>query len=209
MTPSAPSTVVSVAQVPGLYMVPHFLTAEEESTLLATIDALPWSGHGLGPNPEMKRRTQQYGCIFSYRYRKVMTPLEPLPPWGEALVSRLMTLPILDERPNTLIINEYEPGQGIMPHTDAPSIFGNAIVSLSLNSPCLMMFNHTETSHTASVLLEPRSLVILTESSRYDYKHSISKNRVEVWNEYSIVRGRRVSLTFRYIPSPPETPVPA
>ncbi|KAJ1982997.1 hypothetical protein H4R34_001539 [Dimargaris verticillata] len=156
----------------------------------------------------MKRRTQQYGCVFSYRHRKVMTPLAPLPTWGEALVSQLMTLPILDERPNTMIINEYEPGQGIMPHTDAPSIFGNAIVSLSLNSPCLMTFCHAGTGQTESVLLEPRSLVILTGPSRYDYKHSISKDHVEVWNGHSIVRGRRVSLTFRYIPSPPRAPVP-
>ncbi|KAG0291151.1 hypothetical protein BGZ98_003123, partial [Dissophora globulifera] len=44
-----------------------------------------------------------------------------------------------------------------------------------------------------------RSLVIMKESSRYDYKHSISKDLVEYLFGTEIVRARRISITFRDI----------
>ena len=39
-----------------------------------------------------------------------------------------------------MIINEYEPGQGISPHIDHPALFDNIVVSLSLSSPVIMCF---------------------------------------------------------------------
>lgn len=39
---------------------------------------------------------------------------------------------------NQLIINEYNPGQGINPHIDNPILFSSPIVSLSLGSDCIM-----------------------------------------------------------------------
>ena len=48
-------------------------------------------------------------------------------------------------------------------------------------------------------MIEPRSLLIMTKSSRFDYKHSISKDAIEYYNGEEIIRDRRVSLTFRTI----------
>ena len=45
----------------------------------------------------------------------------------------------------------------------------------------------------------PRSLLVMTRSSRFDYKHSISKDAIEYYNGEEIIRDRRVSLTFRTI----------
>lgn len=39
-----------------------------------------------------------------------------------------------------MIINEYEPGQGISPHIDNINLFKDIIVSLSLSSDCIMIF---------------------------------------------------------------------
>ncbi|CAG8671598.1 11615_t:CDS:2 [Dentiscutata erythropus] len=54
----------------------------------------------------------------------------------------------------------------------------------------------------------PRSLLIMTKSSRYDYKHSISKDIIEWFDggengeKQEIIRNRRVSLTFRTVRNP-------
>lgn len=39
-----------------------------------------------------------------------------------------------------LIVNEYEPGQGINPHIDNIKLFKSDIASLSLGSDCIMIF---------------------------------------------------------------------
>lgn len=88
------------------------------------------------PNPELKRRTQQYGHLFSYRYRyiyspytktrrkvtylfvhrKVMEEYGPLPDFCNEIIERIMENKWMPNRPNHLLINEYNRGQGIMPH---------------------------------------------------------------------------------------------
>ena len=39
-----------------------------------------------------------------------------------------------------MIVNEYEPGQGINPHIDNTTLFRDTIVSVSLGSPTVMVF---------------------------------------------------------------------
>ena len=39
-----------------------------------------------------------------------------------------------------MIVNEYEPGQGINPHIDNTNLFRDTIVSVSLGSPTIMIF---------------------------------------------------------------------
>ncbi len=39
-----------------------------------------------------------------------------------------------------LIVNEYQPGQGISPHIDNKTLFSDIIVSLSLGSNAVMIF---------------------------------------------------------------------
>ncbi|CAG8827838.1 30732_t:CDS:2, partial [Racocetra persica] len=171
----------------------------EEQELIQAIDSESWCGNGVAPNPEMKRRTQHYGYVFSYRYRKIMQNLGPLPTFTDFIVKRFKQQKIIDfeDEPNTCIINEYEAGQGIMPHTDAAATFGPIILGLSLLSSCLMKFTHSNYSEKQFlIVLPPRSLLIMTKSSRYDYKHSISKDIIEWFEDENgekqeIIRSRR------------------
>lgn len=39
-----------------------------------------------------------------------------------------------------LIVNQYEPGQGIESHIDKPALFEGIIASISLGSDCFMEF---------------------------------------------------------------------
>ncbi|TPX61110.1 hypothetical protein PhCBS80983_g01381 [Powellomyces hirtus] len=184
-------------KVPGLLLLEEFISEEEASQLLAQLDSLPWGGRGVEPNPELRRRTQQFGYQFSFRTRTIEKDLGPLPPFLDGVVQRMQSCGIFPEAPpDLLLVNEYDRGQGIMPHVDAPS-FGPTVTSLSLCSPCIMTFTKVDSGDATHVILQPRSLLVLRDDARYKYKHGISKEDVEMHNGHTIERGRRVSLTFR------------
>lgn len=64
-------------QIPGLILIKEFVTPEEEASLIEAVDQQQWAGLGIPPNPELKRRTQQYGHLFSYRYRLILIHASP------------------------------------------------------------------------------------------------------------------------------------
>ncbi len=98
-----------------------------------------------------------------------------------------------------IIINEYEPGQGIAPHIDCQPCFTGTIISLSLGSACVMDLMHKETREEKQLLLEPRSLLLMKEEARYKWTHGIAKRKSDRYEGRTITRRRRVSLTFRKV----------
>lgn len=66
---------------------------------------------------------------------------------------------------NQLIINEYEPGQGINGHVDNINLFTDVVVSLSLGSPAIMNFEKDETK--VEIVLKRCSLIVLQGEARY------------------------------------------
>lgn len=64
---------------------------------------------------------------------------------------------------------EYYPGQGINGHIDRVDSFGPEVASLSLGSDTVMTFTCGQQS--VDVLLERKSLVVLSGDSRYKWKH--------------------------------------
>ncbi|KAG0333233.1 hypothetical protein BG004_000924 [Podila humilis] len=187
-----------MAKIPGLEVILDFISEDEEHHLIAQLDAGHWAGRGIEPNPEMKRRHQHFGGVFSYRLRKVVGDMERLPEMFDVLTERLLERQIYTTSPNSIIVNEYEAGQGIMPHVDAPKLFGKTITALSMLSDCVMTFQHIKDPKDIRLIHLPRrSLVVMNGSSRYEYKHSISKDLIEHVDGIEIVRARRVSITYR------------
>jgi alkylated DNA repair dioxygenase AlkB len=101
--------------------------------------------------------------------------------------------------PNQLVANEYPPGTGIFDHIDQAA-FGHTVISLSLGSTCVMRFTDSTKSQLHELLLEPRSIVVLTGDARWNWTHGIPGRHSDVWNGKELARGRRVSLTFRSVP---------
>ncbi|KAK3822549.1 MAG: hypothetical protein J3R72DRAFT_458980 [Linnemannia gamsii] len=192
------TSILDNALLQGLQVIRDFITLQEEALLIQQLDEQNWGGRGIEPNPEMKRRHQHYGGVFSYRLRRVVGNMERLPSMFDFVTDRLLDRQIYKTSPNSIIVNEYEAGQGIMPHVDAPKLFGPTITALSLLSDCVMTFQHVKDSSLVyRVHLPRRSLVVMNESCRYDYKHSISKDLVELVDGIEIIRARRVSITYR------------
>jgi alkylated DNA repair protein alkB family protein 8 len=137
--------------IPGLLLIPNFISKDEQTTLLSLIDSAPWEHLA-------KRRVQHWGKNFKYDIRGVdpNEPAVPFPPQIASIASRIenipppppstttttdtpAVLPLCPSPLDQLTVNEYSPGVGLAPHVDTHSAFEGAIVSLSLAGPTVMV----------------------------------------------------------------------
>jgi alkylated DNA repair dioxygenase AlkB len=182
--------------VPGLRYEPDFV--DDEAALLAEVDRRPWLA-------DLKRRVQHYGYKYDYKARAISRSMfvGPLPEFAIELARKLIASTILVEMPDQLIVNEYEPGQGISPHVDCEPCFKERIVTVSLGSACELEFRPKDEALTAqAIMLEPRSALLISGEARYEWLHTIRARL----SDRGRPRGRRVSLTFRNVIVVRETP---
>ncbi|MFB2983620.1 alpha-ketoglutarate-dependent dioxygenase AlkB [Microseira sp. BLCC-F43] len=191
-----------LTQIPGMKYIPDYITEDEHDNLLEMIDRQTWL-------EDLKRRVQHYGYKYDYKKRSVNPSmyLGELPEWLLSIARRLYDNRILGKIPDQVIINEYQPGQGIADHVDCPRCFENTIISLSLGSTCIMQFSHVTTPEKIPILLYPRSLIVLQGQARYQWKHGIPARKIDKYGCREFVRTRRVSMTFRNISQPQNTSI--
>jgi alkylated DNA repair dioxygenase AlkB len=185
---------VEFMAVPGLKYVAAFLSSSEEAALLDSVDAEPW-------RTDLKRRVQHYGYRYDYTTRTVDSSafLGMLPAWAQQTAARLVADGHMSDTPNQLIVNEYEPGQGINAHIDSIPSFGPIVCSLTLGSHCVMELSHIDGGEIERLLLEPASLVVLAGDARYKWRHGIPARTSDTVGDTVLTRSRRVSLTFRTV----------
>ncbi|MFL5339838.1 MAG: alpha-ketoglutarate-dependent dioxygenase AlkB [Gemmataceae bacterium] len=188
MTTLFPPTVQArdVPAIPGLAYLPEYVSDAEERELVALIDARPW-------NTQWKRRRQPYGVSYGKG-----GDVPPIPGWGRRLADRLLADGVTDTPFDQMLVNEYLPGQGIALHRDYEP-FGRIVVSLSLLSGCVMDFRQRAGGRRERLLLEPRSLLVLRDAARYEWEHGIAGRKTDVWHGLPLPRGRRLSVTYRFL----------
>jgi alkylated DNA repair protein alkB homolog 6 len=87
--------------------------------------------------------------------------------------------------PNHVLVNEYLPGQGIMPHKDG-SAYHPVVCTVSLGaSLCLDVYGSNDDGTRESnprwrIFQEPRSLLITTDELYTEYLHGIADVRADV-----------------------------
>lgn len=208
------------------YYIPDFISADEEKYLLDKIAS--------APKPRWKQLTHRR--LQTWPSDLVQNRLldAPLPEWlEEPIISRLKSIcrsletdsshlfcGSPHQRPNHVLINEYPPGVGIMPHKDGAAYFP-AVCTVSLGaSLCLDIYRSKEDGaldrdHVWRILQEPRSLLITTDDLYTQYLHGIADitedtnlgdTTVSNWQllrsrsdfvDGRNVRGIRTSLTYR------------
>ena len=183
------STVIAL---PGLAYLQDSITPEHHDQLIAIIDQQPWP-------TDLRRRVQHYGYRYDYKSRSVDASqfLGPLPTWSIPFLKQIQKDGLIEQLPDQLIINEYEPGQGISAHIDCRPCFGETILSLTLGSSCMMEFTRAE--EKVALLLQPRSLLIMQGEARHLWKHGIPARKTDTYAGLSLERKRRISLTFRQV----------
>ncbi|MEK6745928.1 MAG: alpha-ketoglutarate-dependent dioxygenase AlkB [Pseudomonadota bacterium] len=182
----------AVPDINGLSYISEWITPDTETKLISIIDQQSWIC-------DLKRRVQHYGYLYDYKARNVTQDLYlgKLPDWLQPLAQKLVENGLFQAAPDQVIINEYLPGQGISSHIDCIPCFGRTIASLSLGSPCMMDFSKSAEKH--SLMLEPRSLLVLSDSARYKWQHGIAGRKTDKHDGQIISRTRRLSLTFRNV----------
>jgi len=205
-----------------IFYIPNFLSKEDEHYLKECVNKSPkprWT-------QLQNRRLQNWGGV---PHPKGMIA-EEIPTWLRSIMTRVSNLGVFGEKkPNHVLVNEYLPGQGIMPHLDGP-LFYPTITTVNLGSHGVLNFYRPLDDKAAdaeatvamdwasrlefSLLLEPRSLLILQEKCYHHFLHGIDEKTDDLItsdilnaDKCSIVqlndtlsRETRISLTIRHVP---------
>ncbi|KAI8966847.1 hypothetical protein F5Y11DRAFT_6399 [Daldinia sp. FL1419] len=176
---------VRVTRLPAAaYYVSDFISQDEEQAILDKIAS--------APKPRWKqlshRRLQTWPSDLVND--KLMDA--PLPTWlGDPIVPRLKSIRLSQEsdsldifsdsphqKPNHVLINEYPPGIGIMPHKDGAA-YHPVVCTVSLGaSLCLNIYKSKDDGildpkPAWRILQEPRSLLITTSDLYNEFLHGI------------------------------------
>ncbi len=154
----------------GVSFIPEWCTPEEENEMLRCADCAPvaaWTTlrgrrlQSLGgeplPPPELMSR-------------------EPLPGWVQSVCDELVRVGVFSREwpPNHVLLNEYQPGQGIEAHKDGPLYAPNvAILSLSSHATFEFVADDAQRRPVASLLLPPRGLLVFTDDAYERYMHRV------------------------------------
>lgn len=165
--------------VPGLTIMPDFISIKEEKDLLDFVNKQRW-------RKDLGRRVQHYGYRYDYGTRKPINDVEDIPEIFNAFIDRLIELELwTTERPTQMIVNEYKSGQGITAHVDHVKWFGPQVATISMGIQVPMEFKRGSTR--ACTVLKPRSVAVMSEAARYKWSHSISPQKRD---------GVRISITL-------------
>lgn len=199
---------------PGLIILEEIISEEEETRLMKLIDwnseTVTQDSNSTDCRKDLKhRKVRHYGYKFIYTNGTnnvdTSNPLELKIPteFEDYLFTRLeKELPSVKfTRPDQMTVNKYEPGQGIPPHVDTHSAFEDPIMSLSIGSDVVMEFRKKDA--TVAVQLPRRSVLIMSEESRYGWTHGITPRMTDIVPTTQGLtvkrRGTRISCTFRKI----------
>jgi alkylated DNA repair dioxygenase AlkB len=95
------------------------------------------------------------------------------------------------------------PGQGISAHVDSLA-YGDTIQCYTLGSGAMMRFTPVEggNNERQELYVETCSLYRMTGDARYRWKHEFAARKSDIVEGKKIQRGRRVSVTLRWVPVP-------
>ena len=184
-----------VQGVPGLKVFEEFLTPEEQAECVKRVDAAvnEWRN-------DLRRRVQHYGWRYDYKARAITPDMHigALPDWLDRLAQKLYDeTGLFDSKPEQVIVNEYEPGQGIATHIDHRG-FGPTVCTISLLDDWEMDFSENWDDKNPA-LLRRGSCVLLSGESRSEWQHGIAPRKTEKTGNGRRDRKRRLSLTFRTV----------
>lgn len=184
----------TLPSLPGFTLIQNYVSDAEETNLWNDLDKLPWV-------VDFSRKLQYYGYRNERTKPYHLVPIkEEIPDCMDFLTNKIMEDKLVFKTPDQVIINDYEPGQGIKPHFDRKDYFNNTIIGVSLGSDCLMEFTHVKEGNKVSVFIPRKSLYILEDEARYDWHHGIPGRKTDkLGNGNVLTRKRRISITYRNV----------
>lgn len=193
----AETNLNAINRVNGLVYIPNYVTESEERNIIEILNKSHWTA-------DLDRHVQHYGWVFEIDDRSIQKPryVSVLPDWASQIASKFIKDKLTDKNLDYILVNEYSPDDGLGAHVDFPSCFGAEVISLSLSSAWVMTLRNPKTLEKVNILLEPRSLLVLTSDARYLWTHSFKKGKMQKFNGEKSIRSKRISLTFREVTIP-------
>jgi alkylated DNA repair protein alkB homolog 6 len=208
---------------PSCHYIPNFLSPAEETHILSQIHSTPstrWTNLS-------HRRLLSLPSTLTGTARDTLIA-SPLPAYlSRPILPRFADLGLFQASPhgapNHVLINEYLPGQGIMPHEDGPA-YSPCTTTVSLGAAIVLdvyeknLQGEREAAARWRILQEPRSLLVTSGAMYTDTLHGIEgvvldedvgEGKIANWEllgekeQYAALEGRRyerkarVSLTYR------------
>jgi len=172
----------------GARYQPDFLTAAQESDLIALIRSQPLAAAPY-KRYEARRRVLSFGGRFDYDAKRLLAgpPLiDVLHPLRGQVAAWLGVAPASLEH---VLIAEYAPGTPLGWHRDVPDF--EDVAGVSLGAPATLRFRpypptHPKPRDILRLTLAPRSIYLLHGPARWAWQHSVAP-----------VEALRWSITFR------------
>lgn len=172
--------------LPGFTLIPEVISPREENSVLTSIaelDLQSWDRMRVR-GQVTKRMSISFGWSYSF-YSKSVVPAPKLPAFLKAIRKVCSgRASARAEHFDQAVLLKYPPNSGMGPHLDA-RCFGPVVLILSLKAACYLSLSQ-ERRRPIRVILPPRSLAVLKEEARYDWKHQITG-----------IRSERLSIIFR------------
>nr|XP_043638414.1 alkylated DNA repair protein ALKBH8 homolog [Erigeron canadensis] len=203
-----------ITEIKGLTLFTHFLTSHQQSSLLQSIFQEGWF------SDVTHNQAMRFGDLPAWA-KELSTCIRELIQYSDYDPESMDTSTcnmdnkdcifpskLLHREPlfNQLIVNSYQPGEGICAHVDLMR-FEDGIALVSLESSCVMHFSRVEEEFASNgkqaeakipVHLTPGSLLLISGEARYQWKHEINrKPGFQKWDGLEIDQKRRTSITLR------------
>lgn len=178
----------------GLFYYENVIDEKEEKELICFLDRDEESNWNPLGETKNSRKVQQYGYIYNYNTGNVKEKTKDIPLQFNFLIDILKQK--FDRNFNQVIVNNYIEGQGISSHIDSLK-YGDVIACYSIGSDSVIRF--TKDKEKYDLFVKRNSLYIMTGDSRFKWKHEMPSRKSDALNGLKLKRGRRISITFRYI----------
>jgi alkylated DNA repair protein alkB family protein 6 len=172
----------------GIFYLPEYVSRELEEKVMEIAHTMP-------AKQWVTLRGRRLQC-FGGKPTEDVASFKPqvLPPWVKQLCQTLTLAGVfgLEETPDHVLLNEYQPGQGIMAHTDGP-FFRSRVAILSLGGPSIFRFKRRlataeieggkedeQQRPVGTVVLQPRSLIVFEGDAYHGHMHEILAVEEEV-----------------------------
>ena len=208
--------------IDSVFYAQHFLSSTQEKEVMKFLSSIPeYTQHSssrevIAKNEREEKSIQHNGKWTRLHHAKRKVALFDgticsLPLILQRLANTLVDIGAFPSThpPNHVLINEYQPGEGIMPHTDGPA-YDSRTATISLGGsdvifklwPRKKPSSNDDDMHIAQevILHGHGSLVLFTDDAYMNHCHEISEGVLEerLSSDGTLVkRGYRISLTFR------------
>ncbi|KAJ9626788.1 hypothetical protein H2204_009933 [Knufia peltigerae] len=164
---------------PSCYYIPSFINSAEEEQLIRDVRRVPESRWTVLTH----RRLLSLPSTLTGPACDTLLDA-PMPSYLEFIVVRLQETGYFKDsthqRPNHVLVNEYKPGEGIMPHEDGPA-YAPITATVSLGSHTVLeIYKKNEMGEREArpawrILQEPRSLLVTRGDMYAQTLHGISE----------------------------------